>query len=161
MKRRERLTSYDRFLLATLVVGILLLFVRYRTLSESPLTNDGEKALVDYRLQVDSFPRAETLALAEDLSFSDTKERLGHIESAPEILPAHREEIRADGTIAYLASNSLYELRGSFVSEGSFTENGFFANGRRHLTANQTISVLMNGLNVTILVLNIHHFSSK
>ena len=50
MKKR-RLSSYDRLLLFALAIGILLVYVRYRTLSDSPLTGDGEKAAVTYTLQ--------------------------------------------------------------------------------------------------------------
>ena len=160
MKKR-RLSSYDRLLLFALAIGVLLVYVRYRTLSDSPLTGDGEKAAVTYTLQTSSKARAETLARAKELSFADTDSLLGYVEEPPEIRPAYTEALRADGTVAYLPSNAHYEVRGTFIAEGSFTENGFFANGQRHITANQSISAQMNGLNVTILVLNVHHFSSK
>ena len=101
------------------------------------------------------------IARAKELSFADTDSLLGYVEEPPEIRPAYTEALRADGTVAYLPSNAHYEVRGTFIAEGSFTENGFFANGQRHITANQSISAQMNGLNVTILVLNVHHFSSK
>ena len=159
--RRLRLSAYDRLLLFALAIGILLVYVRYRTLSDSPLTNDGDKAAVTYTLQIDSHSRARTLSLADSIYFNDTNDLFGRIETPPEIRAAYAEALRADGTIAYLPSSSMYELRGILFAEGSFTENGFFANGRRHITANQTFSAVMNGLNVTILVLNVDHFSSK
>ena len=161
MKRKWTLSPYDRLLLFALAIGILLVYVRYRTLSDSPLTDDGEQVAVAYTLQADSLPRANRLAQADKIYFSGTKDLLGRIDTAPEISPARTEALRTDGTIAYLPLSTVYELRGIFLSEGSFTENGFFTDGRWHLTANQTISASMNGLNVTILVLNIQRFSSK
>ncbi len=161
MKRRNVFSPYDRLLLLALAVGILLVCVRYRTLSDSPLTSDGEQAAVSYLVRTDSSARANTLALTETIYFADTNDLLGCIDTAPSISAANTESVRADGTVAYLPSGNAYELRGVFLADGSFTENGFFANGRRHITANQTIPALMNGLNVTILVLNISHFSSK
>lgn len=160
MKNRK-LSSYDRLLLFALAVGILLVYVRYRALSDSPLTSDGDKAEITYTLQTSSASRAASLALTEEIFFADTRQLLGRIENEPAISPAYTEALRADGTIAYIPSNTAYELHGTFVATGSFTENGFFANGRRHITANQTISAVMNGLNATILVLNVRHFSSK
>ena len=159
--KRKGLSSYDRLLLFALAVGILLVFVRYRTLSDSPLTADGETAKITYTLQSDSRARASALAQAKDVIFADTHTHFGILEKAPSISPAYRDCVRTDGTIAYLPSERSCELRGTLIAEGSFTENGFFAGGRRHITANQHLSVLMNELNVTILVLNVSRFSSK
>ena len=159
--KRKRLSAYDRLLLLVFAFGILLVFVRYRTLSDSPLTPDGEIARITYILQSDSKARASALAQAEVVLFADTRERFGALENAPSISPAYRDCVRADGTLADLPSERSCELRGTLIAHGSFTENGFFAGGQRHITANQQLSVLMNGLNVTILILNVSHFSSK
>lgn len=160
MKKRK-LSPYDRLLLFALAVGILLVYVRYRTLSDSPLTSDGDRAEITYTLQTDSPARASALLQAEEITFADTRTHFGRVERPPTVTPAYTEGIRPDGTTAYLPSGNARELRGTLLAEGSFTENGFFAGGRRHVTANQRISVIMNGLNVTILVLNVSRFSSK
>ena len=159
--KKKRLSPYDRLLILALAIGLLLVYVRYRTLSDSPLTSNGEKARIFYTLQEESPARASALAEAEEILFADTRTRLGVLAQAPKITPAYIEGVRSDGTLAYLPSAHASELCGTLIAEGSFTKNGFFANGQRHITANQRISVLMNGLNVTILVLNVSRFSSK
>lgn len=159
--KKKRLSRYDSLFVLALIVGLLLVFLRFQLLDSSPLTDGGATAEIAYTLRADSASRLETLSQAESIFFADTHALLGRQKSEPKITPARIEALRSDGTLSYPESPASFELRGTILANGTVTENGFFLSGGRHITANQTIPVEINGLNVTILVLNINYFSSN
>lgn len=157
MKRSYRI-RYDVLLLLCAVIGVLLVLLRYRLMSEP--YGETENAEVSFRVTGLSEVSSGTLLSADSLTLTGAQPLTYPLKTVPVRRPALMEYTRNDGTLTVKESSTAFDVHAVFLCEGHTATGGFFAGGR-HMAAGERYSAQICGLTVTIEILNIDLFSSN
>ena len=151
-----RRNIFNVILFFTFIFGIAGVFFRYYYGTEH--INDEEREFyVYFEIQNVSQFCAESIKENDTLNIKASGTPLGIVCTNPQISEYKTRNIDPNGNLIYVQNKNKYTVAGCIKCKGTFSENGFFINGKTHIAPNQKIEITSLKTEGTIYILRVEY----
>lgn len=157
-KNKTRFNAIDLLILILFIGCIAGIIVRYQVIDIVKSTNNQEPASVSFYVKDIKETSEEFFAEGDKFYIVGSDEYLGSLEGGFVFEPAEVFNETADGRYVKSASTSgRSDMRGTFLSNGIFSSEGFLLNNVKYIAPGSTISIQSEKIYVNIIVTDISH----
>ena len=155
-KNKTRFNAIDLLILILFIGCIAGFIVRYQVVDIVKSTNNQENASVSFYINDIKETSEAFFAEGDKFFIVGSGDYLGLLEGGFVFEPAEEFNETSDGRYVKSASKSgRSDMRGSFLSNGTFSNEGFLLNNTKYIAPGSTLSIQSGKILVNVIVTDV------